>query len=152
MSRKSENVKAWRKRTKERMVQAFGNVCCICNKTYVSELYDFHHINPKEKKFSMAAARGSSTSWQKIVKELRKCIMACANCHRLIEYKYKSIPLKANRFNENYATYAPIRLIFPKYADHNCPICKNNKVLRKHTYCSIKCSAVVLFILDPSYF
>jgi predicted RNA-binding Zn-ribbon protein involved in translation (DUF1610 family) len=140
MSRKSDNVKAWRKRTKERLVKAFGDKCAICKKEYPSELFDFHHVNKDDKKFSLGSVRGSIRSWKKIVDEVKKCIMLCSNCHRLVEYNYKEIPINAKRFDESFTEYVKVSSL-EQYAYHNCPICGSNKVHRNHTYCSNICSA-----------
>lgn len=40
----------------------------------------FHHRNPEEKSFGIAA-KGEARSWVKTVKELDKCDLLCANCH-----------------------------------------------------------------------
>lgn len=111
MTKISEKVKRWRKRTKERMVKAFGNKCGLCGKEYPPELYEFHHLNPEEKEFGLGAVRGSIKSWKRIVNELKKCVMMCANCHRLVEYGYKMLPSNIPKFNEKYTTYTPIRKV-----------------------------------------
>lgn len=108
MERKKQNcknVQNWRKRIKRRMIKAFHNKCCICGKSFIEEIYEFHHINPVEKKKGLSYGVAYSWSWKKLVKELRKCVMVCANCHRLIEYGYKKIPKNAQKFDEKYSTY-----------------------------------------------
>ena len=40
--------------------------------------YDFHHLDPAEKDFSIS----DGTSWKWIEPELRKCELLCARCHR----------------------------------------------------------------------
>jgi len=107
MSRKSEQVKEWRKRTKERLVKAFGSICCVCRNEFHPTVYDFHHIDGT-KEFGLAAVRGSIKSWGKVVEEARKCVMVCANCHRLIHGKLINMPKDALRFNEKYAYYSPV--------------------------------------------
>ncbi len=45
---------------------------------------DFHHTNPEEKEFNLAWCFGTTTgSKEKILKEISKCIVLCANCHRI---------------------------------------------------------------------
>lgn len=140
MSRRSENVKAWRKRTKSRMVSSFGAECGRCKNQFPPELYDFHHLDPSTKKFNLGAVRASARSWSSIVEELKKCVMLCANCHRGVETGLYSIPKDAKRFDEFYTEYkAPI---LGTYAEHNCPVCGSDKVLRNNTYCSNKCSGI----------
>ena len=43
-------------------------------------MYDFHHVDPslKEERIGILINKG----WAKIEKELKKCIVLCANCHR----------------------------------------------------------------------
>lgn len=54
---------------------------CGCDKFY---LIDFHHINPKEKDFSISDKNNASI--EVISAELEKCISLCANCHREFHY------------------------------------------------------------------
>lgn len=45
---------------------------------------DAHHLDPTEKDFTLADARGRKLSPTKVKEELEKCIPVCANCHRKI--------------------------------------------------------------------
>lgn len=42
--------------------------------------FDFHHINPEEKDFTIG--RIIDYSKEKLEAELDKCLMLCPNCHR----------------------------------------------------------------------
>lgn len=44
---------------------------------------DFHHLDPKDKKNSVAVLKNNSYSIETIEKEMSKCIILCANCHRI---------------------------------------------------------------------
>ncbi len=44
---------------------------------------DFDHLDPKLKSFSIARAINESYSWDKILEEIKKCRILCANCHRI---------------------------------------------------------------------
>lgn len=101
----SENVKAWRKRTKERLVKAFGSSCGICGYNKCVKALDFHHLDPDQKDFSFGKVRANIKSWDKIVVEARKCVMLCANCHREVHADIIDIPEDIRRFDENFATY-----------------------------------------------
>lgn len=46
-------------------------------------MYDFHHLNPKEKDFGLGD-KTSTVKWDKVQTEIDKCILVCANCHRQI--------------------------------------------------------------------
>jgi hypothetical protein len=133
---KSKNVINWRRRTKERMVAAFDKKCCICGKTYPQECFEFHHLDPSEKSFGLGTIRSNCISWEKIVTELRKCVMVCANCHRLVEYGYVQMPSDPYRFNEKYTDY---KKNFPnqQLKTDNCRCGRKKPVSQK--YCSRDC-------------
>lgn len=42
----------------------------------------FHHVNPLKKEFDIS---GKSISWERLKKELDKCVLVCRNCHGEIE-------------------------------------------------------------------
>jgi len=100
---KSDQEFSWRRKTKKRMVAAFGGKCCICKKKYPQELFEFHHLNPAEKDFGVGSVK--SISWDRLVIELRKCVMVCANCHRLVEYGHMTIPKEITLFNESFTKW-----------------------------------------------
>jgi predicted HNH restriction endonuclease len=64
---------------RERVVAYLGGKCAICGYTYCTAALDAHHIDPLEKDFNISSRM---TSWKAIVRELDKCILLCANCHR----------------------------------------------------------------------
>jgi hypothetical protein len=68
-----------RRELRERAVQYLGGSCRICGYAKCASAMDFHHINAIEKDFTIAARM---TSWEAIERELRKCILLCACCHR----------------------------------------------------------------------
>ncbi len=45
---------------------------------------DFHHTNPKAKSFALSV-KGLSYSWKSLVREAKKCVLVCKNCHAEIE-------------------------------------------------------------------
>ena len=80
-STKYVNVKEWRKNTKLKLIEGFGSVCSCCGLIDSPIVYDFHHLNPSEKDFSLSS---KVKSWDVIVNEANKCIMLCSHCHRKI--------------------------------------------------------------------
>lgn len=46
---------------------------------------DFHHKKPEEKEFSIGG--NYSLAWERLEKELDKCILVCCRCHREIHAK-----------------------------------------------------------------
>lgn len=71
-----------RKKIKNLAVNHFDNKCHDCKKSYPNSVYDFHHLDESTKDFSISS-KGYTRSWDKIKKELEKCIMLCSNCHRI---------------------------------------------------------------------
>lgn len=75
-------VQKWRKAKKLKAIEYKGGKCEICGYSKCIWALEFHHINPELKLFEI----GNNTfSWEKNQKELDKCILVCANCHREIE-------------------------------------------------------------------
>jgi hypothetical protein len=65
---------------KRRIVEILGKKCCLCGfSDYISAL-DVHHANPAKKEFSVASLR--RRKWPTVLKEIEKCVLLCANCHR----------------------------------------------------------------------
>lgn len=72
-----------RKENKERAVNYLGGECERCGLTssYYS-VYDFHHRYPREKEADPGTLL--HRSWEVIFKEINKCMLLCANCHRIV--------------------------------------------------------------------
>lgn len=75
---------------KSRMVQYLGGKCLDCGGVFHDMVYDFHHLDPSQKDFALSSARNNS--WETIKPELDKCVLLCANCHR-IRHVTAKIPL-----------------------------------------------------------
>ena len=60
-----------------------GFSCEICGYNKCSDALEFHHEDPAQKEFSLSD-RNLILDWQQIKKELDKCHLVCANCHREI--------------------------------------------------------------------
>lgn len=56
-----------------------GGKCIICGYNKCNRALNFHHINPKEKSFTISSMR--ALSWNTLVKEIDKCVLLCSNCH-----------------------------------------------------------------------
>ena len=65
---------------KQRAVEYLGGQCVDCGIKGNQWLFDFHHISSSEKEFHWGNHRTSN--WNNLVKELDKCVLLCANCHR----------------------------------------------------------------------
>jgi len=76
-----EAVAKRRKAIREKAVDHLGRKCFFCGYNRCSAALDFHHIDEQSKKFGLSQ-NGLTRSWEKTKKELDKCILLCANCHR----------------------------------------------------------------------
>ena len=74
--------KRYRSSIKRRAVKYKGGKCVICDYDRCLRALEFHHLDPKEKDFQISRANG--ISWDKMTKELDKCILVCCRCHREI--------------------------------------------------------------------
>jgi len=68
-----------RRKVREMALEYKGGKCCICGYAKCSQALDFHHLTNKH--FGISA-KGYTRSWESIRRELDKCIILCANCHR----------------------------------------------------------------------
>lgn len=74
---------------KRRLIEIKGGACENCGENKLDDVcYDFHHMNPDEKDFVLSTLYIARISWKKIITELNKCELLCANCHR---EKHKTI-------------------------------------------------------------
>ena len=66
---------------KLKAVEYKGGKCEICGYDKNIAALEFHHKNPEEKDFTIS---NFICGWSDLQKDLDKCIMVCANCHREI--------------------------------------------------------------------
>ena len=63
---------------------------CECGENHPATL-DFHHIDASKKDSSISRALVRGWSIDRIKKELNKCKVLCANCHRKLHWNEKKI-------------------------------------------------------------
>jgi hypothetical protein len=56
-----------------------GSKCSKCGYDKCHFALDFHHIDEDKKKFTLSAHW--NYSWQKLLPEIKKCVVLCRNCH-----------------------------------------------------------------------
>ena len=73
--------------SKIKAIQYKGGKCAHCGLVYTdcAGIFDFHHIDPSTKT-RIKSGSFFNYRWDTIKKELDKCIMLCANCHRRVHY------------------------------------------------------------------
>jgi hypothetical protein len=61
--------------------------CAICGKTFPVCAMDFHHKDESSKVFGISnAITWHTASMEDILKEINKCIVVCACCHRILHF------------------------------------------------------------------
>ena len=83
---KSLNVINWKKRKKIELIDYKGGKCEKCGYNKCVEALEFHHLDPNEKDFGIS---NNSYSFERMKKEVDKCILVCSNCHREMHYNLK---------------------------------------------------------------
>lgn len=72
-----------RRLVKMKAVRIKGHKCEVCGLVDDYCVYDFHHRDPNEKDFHLGD-KTSTIKWEVVEKEIEKCMLVCANCHRKI--------------------------------------------------------------------
>lgn len=74
---------AWKKK-QLRLYEEYKTTlkCEICGEDENCCL-DFHHKDPSKKEYTISIARRGK-SFETLMKEIEKCIVLCANCHRKV--------------------------------------------------------------------
>jgi hypothetical protein len=84
-----------RKKHKEYILEKKQVPCQDCGGIFPEYCMDFHHLDEKSKSQSLKNEQKSFTNiacrWgkNKIDEELEKCVVLCANCHRIRHHNYK---------------------------------------------------------------
>jgi hypothetical protein len=79
-----QRVKEFRRTLKRKAVEYLGGQCVDCGiQSVYPDIYDFHHTQPAEKAAKVARLIDMKKDWEEIRIELDKCVLLCANCHRI---------------------------------------------------------------------
>lgn len=83
-ARRQEESNQRNQKRRDECIDILGGKCQMCNKEYPRCCYDFHHIDPKTKVDAISnLLRRPSLLYE----ELKKCILLCANCHRIRHFE-----------------------------------------------------------------
>lgn len=70
---------------KKTAVEYKGGKCVDCKGVFDYYLYDFHHLDRTTKEYEWSRLR--LFGWNRMKKELDKCVLLCCMCHRIREHK-----------------------------------------------------------------
>ena len=87
-------VYARRKKVRQMAVEYKGGKCEICGYGRCTDALEFHHNDLSRKEFGISE-KGYIRSWKRVMEELDKCRILCANCHR--EHHAQSAAFPRNR-------------------------------------------------------
>ena len=99
----SEKVKYKESQTRRKKREWINEIrstksCERCGENHLSCL-DFHHIDPAQKDFSISDALYKlHYTRELIVAELEKCIVLCANCHRIFHHEERVYGVNIQEF------------------------------------------------------
>lgn len=104
-------VRASTERKKQKVVDIKnlrGGKCQNCNYNKCFGALEFHHINPLEKEFGVSKTKGLSPI--KLVEEINKCLLLCANCHRefhagVLDINHLQVPIITTEELNNYLSF-----------------------------------------------
>lgn len=77
--RKLEQARRYSQSKKLLAIEYMGGKCVDCEQAYHPSVYDFHHIGGKD----MNPSQALKGSFESAKAELDKCVLLCANCHRV---------------------------------------------------------------------
>jgi hypothetical protein len=69
-------------KVKQKAIEYMGGKCLVCGYDKSTASLDFHHLDETTKEFGFSG--NYNISWTRFQKELDKCVLVCANCHREI--------------------------------------------------------------------
>ena len=85
---RKENAESIRARTRKKRhsrlllgIEMLGGCCAKCKGVFDPCQYDFHHTDPTQKEFTIG--ENLLVGKERFINEINKCILLCANCHRL---------------------------------------------------------------------
>lgn len=102
-----------RRDKKARAISHMGDRCLTCGRDGPAQLFEFHHLDASQKDFGISEDGGISRRWEKIVAELAKCAMLCANCHREVHAGVRKLDQGPPGLAEGAGRYA-MRLHLPE--------------------------------------
>jgi hypothetical protein len=100
-------VQRRREKVRQMAVEYKGGGCEVCGYNRCIEALEFHHLDPTQKDFGISA-KGYSRSWEKVKREIEKCVLLCANCHRefhagKLQLSQVTVIEKSDEFREAFA-------------------------------------------------
>lgn len=84
--KKRDKAKVEHKLAKQKAVDMMGGKCTDCGGVFPLAAFEFHHLEPGTKEGNLANILRKK-NWKEAEKELSKCVLLCANCHRIRHFE-----------------------------------------------------------------
>lgn len=120
----------WRDR-KKKAIELMGGKCSKCGYCRNYAALEFHHLDPSQKDFDFNVGR--RRSWNKLIVEIKKCVLLCSNCHKEEHYPNMAVSDETPESNPS-LNWKPVEL----KPTGLCPSCQTEVFGTK--YCSQACS------------
>jgi hypothetical protein len=108
---------------KMELIQMKGGCCQNCGYNKNVAAFDFHHKDPSNKEFDLDMRKLSNTTMVKLMREVEKCDLLCANCHREFhspDLEINNVKLLINNVNDSVLELREFNK--PKCVDCGCEI------------------------------
>ncbi len=108
---------------KVELIEMMGGCCENCGYNKNVSGFDFHHIDPTKKEYQLDMRKLSNTRMDKLLEEVKKCKLLCANCHRELhspDLELTMVKELIKNVDESVLESKPIGK--PKCVDCNCEI------------------------------
>ncbi|HEX7279168.1 MAG TPA: hypothetical protein VF255_06020 [Solirubrobacterales bacterium] len=89
---RAEAVTKRRRSLKRILVEDAGGECALCGYSRCDRALEFHHLDPRAKKFQITS---HTRSLAKLRAEASKCVLLCSNCHAEVEAGFAAVPLNS---------------------------------------------------------
>ena len=80
----TQRTREYRQARKRHAIEYLGGKCQLCGYDKCIGALEFHHKDPTQKEFQLSKYLKNRN--EVLHKELDKCMLLCANCHREIHY------------------------------------------------------------------
>lgn len=85
-------VVSHRRALKAKGVEYLGGRCSVCGYDKSLSALEFHHKDPKKKDRGIKLS-SNTMSWERMKRELDKCVLLCSNCHAEAHDRMRNCPV-----------------------------------------------------------
>lgn len=68
-------------KTRQKAIDIVGNKCWVCGYDRTFSNLCFHHVDDSDKSFGLSIREMTGYAWERVISEIKKCVLVCHNCH-----------------------------------------------------------------------